>query len=286
MDSHGWQVVYDTVREADKDLPPHGRRKTYGDAQIVLMHLWAVAHDRPHAWACCADHYPPAVRPAQLPVPGHFSRRIRSGRCHLLLREVDRRLAGSSQPTPVSYIDARPLVVGPCSKDGHAKAGRIYGGFARGYKLHGIVTADGRMGWWCVTPLNVSEKRVAKVLMRRAPLGRWLLGDGNYDAAPLYEEAASHGCQLLTPLPKNAGGGHRRISPARQRAIELWQSGAAQPIHRQRGAVERYFGNQSSFGGGLAPLPAWVRTLPRVRNWVRGKLILYHVRLLLRRHAA
>lgn len=286
MDSHGWPRVYETVLEADKEVPPSGRTKRYGDAQIVIMYLWAVAHDRPQGWGCCPDSYPEAIRPAKLPVPGHFSRRIRSLRCQHLLREVERRLAFSERSTPVSFIDARPLVVGSCSKDHHAKPGRVYGGFARGYKVHGIVTEDGRMGWWYVTPLNVSETRVGKVLVRRAPLGAWLLGDGNYDAGALYDEADRRGCQLLTPLPENAGDGHRKPSPARQRAIELWRTGVAKPIHRQRGAVERIFGNQSSFGGGLAPLPAWVRTLPRVRNWVRGKLIIYQARLLLRRQVA
>jgi len=286
MDSHGWPRVYKTVLEADREVPPRGRTKTYGDAQIVIMYLWAVAHDRPQGWSCCPDSYPEAIRPAKLPVPGHFSRRIRSLRCQQLLREVERRLAFSERSTPVSFIDARPLVVGSCSKDPHAKAGRVYGGFARGYRVHAIVTEDGRMGWWYVTPLNVSEIRVGKVLVRRAPLGVWLLGDGNYDAGALYDEADRRRCQLLTPLSENAGDGHRKLSPARQRAIELWRTGVAKPIHRQRGAVERFFENQSSFGGGLAPLPAWVRTLPRVRNWVRGKLIIYHARLMLRRQVA
>ncbi|MDO8629097.1 MAG: hypothetical protein Q7R41_01280 [Phycisphaerales bacterium] len=134
--------------------------------------------------------------------------------------------------------------------------------------------------------MNVSETRVGKVLVRQAPLRAWLPGDGNYDAGALHDEAGRRGCPLLTPLPENAGVGHRKPSPARQRVLELWRTGVAKPIHRQRGAVERIFGNQSSFGGGLAPLPAWVRTLPRVRNGVRGKLVIYHARLLLRRRVA
>ncbi|MDO8629096.1 MAG: hypothetical protein Q7R41_01275 [Phycisphaerales bacterium] len=107
-----------------------------------------MAHDRPQGWCCCPDSYAEALRPAKLPVPGHFSRRIRSLRCQHVLQEVERRLAFSERTTPVSFIDARPLVVGSFSKDHHAQAGRVYGGFARGYKVHGIVTEDGRLGWW------------------------------------------------------------------------------------------------------------------------------------------
>jgi hypothetical protein len=45
---------------------------------------------------------------------------------------------------------------------------------------------------------------------------------------------------------------------------------------RQRLAVERAFGNCTSFGGGLAP---WVRRLHRVRLWVQAKLLIDALRI-------
>jgi hypothetical protein len=41
-----------------------------------------------------------------------------------------------------------------------------------------------------------------------------------------------------------------------------------------RSQVERYFGGLVSWGGGLAGLPAWVRTHRRVQRWVQAKLVL------------
>lgn len=283
MDSHGWRTVYAMIRSVDRMIPRTGRKKRYSDTLIVGMFLWAVGHDRPLCWGCRRSSYTSLFRPRRLPSVGQFSRRIRSGRCQQILEEVQDRMAEAEASSPVSFLDARPLVVGPCSKDADAKAGRVYGGFARGYKLHAIVSKDYRVRACRVTPLNVSEKRVAHMLVQNTTLNEWLLADGNYDVGSLYDLVARQGCQLLTPLPENAGCGHRRQSPARLRAVELWKSGVARTIHRQRSGVERTFGNQSSFGGGLAPLPAWVRTLPRVRNWVMGKLIIYHARLRVRR---
>ncbi len=285
MDCHGWRVVYAMIRSVDRAIPRTGRKKRYSDVLIVAMFLWAVEHDRPLCWACRRSSYASGFRPRRLPSVSQFSRRIRSPRCQWMLETVEERLGVVDLATPISMVDGRPLVVGACSKDRDARPGRVYGGFARGYKLHALVSQDARVRAWEVTSLNVSEKRVAMRLVPKVTLGDWLLGDGNYDKGSLYDLVAEQGCQLLTPLPRNAGRGHRRKSPARLRAAELWCSGVARPIHRQRGGVERCFGNQSSFGGGLAPLPAWVRTLPRVRNWVVGKLIIYHARLQIRRAA-
>lgn len=286
MDSHGWLVVYAALRAVDKLIPQTGRRKTYSDLLIVAMLLWAISHDRPQGWACRRSSYSGVFHPPRLPSQGHFSRRLRSERCQRLLEAVEQRLADADVPTLLSFLDARPLVVGACSTDGEAKPGRVCGGFARGYKLHAIVSDDLRVRAWCVTALNGSEPGAGEMLIARTSLGSWLLADGNYDSAALYDLASRQGCQLLTPLPKNAGEGHRPQSLARLRAVELWRWGVAEPIHRLRGGVERCFGQQSSFGGGLAPLPAWVRRLRRVQRWVAGKLIIYHARLRLRRPAA
>ena len=48
----------------------------------------------------------------------------------------------------------------------------------------------------------------------------------------------------------------------------------------QRNAIERRFGAWVSFGGGLGPLPAWVRRFSRVRNWVQAKILVAGARWL------
>ena len=55
---------------------------------------------------------------------------------------------------------------------------------------------------WEVTPLNTSEKVVARRLIPQLSGGGYLLADGNYDANPLYDLAGAEGYQLVTPLPQ------------------------------------------------------------------------------------
>ena len=285
MDSHVWRTVYQMIKVVDRSIPRSGRKPTYTDALIVSMYLWSVGHDRPLCWACRGEHYTSCFRPRKLPSVSQFCRRIQTSRCHRILQEVYNRLAETGLATGVSYLDARPFTVGACSKDRDARPGRIYGGFAKGYKLHALIAEDGRVSTWTVTSLNTSETRVAEELIASVrghlPLGI-VLADGNYDSGRLYDCVDACGGQLLTPLPKNAGYGHRPQSPSRLKAVRAWE-GVAGYVYRDRIAVERYFAQQSAFGGGLAPLPPWVRTLPRVRRWIGAKLIIYHARRTLRK---
>ena len=71
--------------------------------------------------------------------------------------------------------------------------------------------------------------------------------------------------------------------------LAVWQQipQQAQWIYRMRVHVEGTFSNLTRYGGGLGPLPAFVRRLDRVRRWVGAKIILYHLRLNQRQpHAA
>jgi hypothetical protein len=285
MDSHGWRFLYQTVREVARTLPRPLRQPQYSDVLIVMMLLWAAGHDRPMNWACQRKHYHGAFRPRRLPCAPQFSRRLRWERTEQLLTGVFRRLAEPEHITPLCFVDGKPLVVGSCSKDRDARAGRIYGGFARGYKIHVISTEDRRILCWSVEPLNVDERPVAAEMIRQLCLPALLLGDGQFDSNPLYVLTRECGGQLLTPVPTHAGQGHREQSPERLAAIAAWR-GIAGYVYRERIRVEQTFAHLTSFGGGLGPLPSWVRTLPRVRRWVGAKVILYHVRLKLRRPAA
>jgi hypothetical protein len=58
------------------------------------------------------------------------------------------------------------------------------------------------------------------------------------------------------------------------------ESGFGRALYRARTGIERSFGNATSFGGGLAPLPARVRGLARVRTWVWAKLLINAARIL------
>lgn len=271
MDSHVWRRVYQTVRSVDRSLPKRGRQKRYSDTLIVGMYLWSVWHDRPLSWAGDRAHYNGLFRPRMLPSVSQFCRRIKSSRCQEILQETYRRLARCEDHTAVSFIDGRPLVVGSCSKDVEAHPGRVYGGFARGYKLHALVTSDGRAVSWSVTSLNVSEKAVAAELIEDVRLCGFLVGDGNYDAGHLYDTVAAFQGRLLAVPREGAGGGHRRQSENRLASLFLWRR-VGKVMQKERAAVERFFGNQSMYGGGLGPLPAWVRTLERVRRWVGAKI--------------
>ena len=282
MDSHQWKTVYQAIRSADRSVSRQGRRKRYSDVLIVAIYIWSVGHDRPLCWACDRRNYASCFRPRQLPSISQFCKRIKTERCDAMLQQVHEELAGIAWMTELSFLDGRSLRVGSHSKDADAKSGPVSGGMAKGYKLHAWATQDGRIPVWSVTSLNASEKTVAAELLRYQWPGGLLLADSNYDAGWLYDRVDAHGGQLITPLPANVGGGHRPQSTARLRAASFWP-GLGRYVYRDRLAIERFFAHQSAFGGGLAPLPAWVRTLPRVRRWVGAKLIIYHARLRVRR---
>jgi hypothetical protein len=157
MDSRVWKKVYTTVRSLNRSVAKEGRRKQFSDVRIVGMHLWTVWHDRPLCWACDRTHYSTLFRPKTLPSVSQFCKRIKSTRCEQLLTKVYERLARVDARTFRCFLDARPLPVGPCSKDHQAKAGRVYGGFARGYKLHELAQDDGRTIVWSVMPLKAQR---------------------------------------------------------------------------------------------------------------------------------
>jgi len=285
MDSHVWREVYQTIRCVDRKIPSVGRRPKYSDALIVAMYLWSVAHDRPLCWACRRSSYGGCFRPRNLPSVSQFCRRIKTGRCEQILQRVHERIAHFEWPQDPSFIDGRALTVGPHSKDRDARSGSVSGGFARGYKLHVWAAPDGRIPVWSVMPLNVSEKKVAHEMLRYRNAEGLVLADGYYDSRAFYETVNADGGSLLTPLPKNAGKGHRWQSPSRNAAAAAWH-GIAGYVYRERNGVDRIFAHMSAFGGGLAGLPPWVRTLARVRRWVGAKLIIYHARWNIRRCVA
>jgi hypothetical protein len=199
-------------------------------------------------------------------------------------------LGGPLVPTALSYLDGKALPVGPTSKDPDARRGRTPGGFAKGYKLHAWATEDGRVPVWCVLALSAHEAVAARELLVPAMPDlsprALVLADGNYDDKALHAAVAARGGRLLA---RPRGWGRHRttrsaMGPARRQSLAVWgdRSGAGVParsVYRKRIAVERTFSSLCSCGGGLGPLPGWVRRLPRVRRWVGAKILLYHARL-------
>ena len=285
MDSHVWREVYQTIRRVDRGIPRLGRHPTYSDVLVVAMYVWSVAHDRPLCWACKRSSYGGCFRPRRLPSVSQFCKRLKSARCERILQAVHERTAHVEWEQEVSFLDGRALPVGPHSKDPDVRVGWKAGSFARGYKLHVWAAQDGRIPVWSVTPLNVNEKPVAHEMLRYRLADGLVLADGEYDSRDLYNLIAEDGGQFLTPLPRSAGQGHVPQSPVRNAAARAW-TGIAGYVYRERHGVERIFAHISAFGGGLAGLPPWVRTISRVRRWVGTKLIIYHARWNVRKNVA
>lgn len=292
MDRDAWKLTLAAVKRAARRLPRPARRFAFADWLVVAMYLWAVAHDRPQSWACVRAHYTSLFRPRKLPSVSQFNRRVACERTRQLLLLVHQDLGGTLVPTAISYLDGKALPVGPCSKDPDAKRGKVYKGFAKGYKLHAWVTEDKRIPLWAVTALNVHESHVARLMFTcefapRLSDRSLVVTDGNYDDHELHTDVAGSGGRLLPGM--RGLGQHpvtqRQMGPARRECVAAWGGEAAplaRMVHRRRIAVEQTFSGLCSRGGGLGPLPAWVRRLTRVRRWVGAKIILYHAHLRLR----
>jgi hypothetical protein len=274
-----WPILYRAlcaVSAADHQNGVH-----YQPRVIVAVLLWAALHDRPRSWACRPDHWDTTDRrPDHVPSPSTVSRRARTPEVADLLDRLGAHLRGNGPPAWTLIVDGKPLPVGHCSKD--PDAGAVPCG--RGYKLHALWGDRPVPEAWAVSAANQYEGAVAERLLERVSGKGFLLGDGNYEASRLYDAAARSCYQLLAPLdPQDNGRGHRYQSPHRLLAVHWFATGLAQDLLRGRGAIERRFGNTVAFGGGLGPLPAWVRRLGRVTLWVHCKILINAARIIRRR---
>ncbi len=285
MSSREWKSVYTTLKQLNRSLPRAKRKCTYSDPLIVAMYIWAVLHERPLCWAVQRISYNRIFRPRRLPSYSQFKRRVRTPRFGRMLEEVNAHLSQRTIPAPLMYVDGKALPVGPDSTDPEALAGRSGGSFRRGYKLHALATEDGRFVDHTITGLNACEKAQAHIMLQRTPLGAVVLGDGNYDDHKLYEAAVAGGAMFFAKPRKGAGRGHQPQSEARLASLRLCVDGQP-PQYQRRRDIERYFGQLTGFGGGLQPLPSWVRRRDRVQRWVTAKLTIYHARLKARKEVA
>jgi len=287
VDKNVWTVLRNAIRSAERSVPRLTRRPQFSDRLIVQMYFWTVAHDRPRNFATRRDNYASAFRPRRLPSYSQFCRRLHMSRVLAMIEHVHHRLATSPQPVNLAFIDGKAMPVSESSKDPDARTGRGHGKFSRGYKLHALATEDGRIPLFCVRPMNDAEPRVSReVILPQLRSGLVVIGDGNYDSKHLYEIVRERGSWFFAPPKKQPQKrtSWRRTNPARREAVEVWEKRPrlARSVYKLRTEIERIFSRLSCFGGGLAPLPAWVRRLDRVTLWVTAKIAIYHARLLLR----
>jgi IS5 family transposase len=271
-----WPLLYRLVREVGADFSQKHAR--YPPWAIACVLLWAAVHDRPLSWACDRRHWSTTrLRPAALPSPATLSRRLRGLAVGLLLRALEGRLRDAAPPGLVGCLDGKPLPVGGRS---HDPAARPKGPLGPGYKLHAVWDLRPAPAAWEVTAAGVGEAPVAERLVGRAAAGGYLLADGNYDSNALFDAAGGAGYQLVVPAwREGAGRGHRYQSPYRLRSIALAATAYGHELYALRGRIERSFGNAGGFGGGLGPLPPWVRGGHRVHCWVAAKLLINAARI-------
>jgi len=280
MEGELFCALYDIVQQEAK-LRSRAKGVCFSDVVIVLIFFWAVLHDRPICWACRRINWTREWAWLSLPSTATMSRRLKTLSCLMLIAALYHRLQAREESLCCCRrIDSKPLVVGGFSKDRDARRGYATGGLARGYKLsvawgHRVVPDT-----LIVAALNVSDQQCAiKLIDHLAEQNAtgYLLADATHDTNPTHQHAADKGFQLLAPRKKPGTGlGHSGHSPARLRSIELLEGPGpfGGEIYSLRAPIERSFGRLCSFGGGLQPLPSWVRRPRRVARWVIAKLII------------
>jgi Transposase DDE domain len=274
-----WPILYHALRAAS--AAEHRKKVRYQPWVIAAVLLWAAIHDRPRSWACVEGHWDTTdLRPDEVPSPSTVSRRARRAEVADLLDRLAERLRGDGPPAWELVVDGKPLPVGRCSKDPDARGTPM----GRGYKLHAVWGDRCLPEAWAVTAACEYEGAAAERLLAGVSGRGVLLADGNYEASRLYDAAADSGYQLLArPDGRDTGRGHRYQSEHRLLALRWFADGLGWALLRGRGAIERAFGNAGSFGGGLGPLPNWVRRLGRVTCWVHCKLLINAARIIRRR---
>lgn len=276
MERELWKVLYRLAQSCDN---PRfwWASEYYRDLVIVAVYFWAVVHDRPTSWACNPKNWPKdLLRKIPLPSQSTMSRRLWTTEVQRLIRNMEGYLMRLEGHGWVKVVDGKPLIIGTHSKDPDSEWGRAGRSYAKGYKLHAVFGRGPMPCQWEITPLNVGEPEVAARLIPALPWGGYLLGDKQYDSNPLHNIALETGFQLVAERKRPGTAlGHRQHSPGRLRSIDLLRNDFGKALYRYRDDIERRFGWLTNHGGGLAPLPNWVRRIHRVRCWVLAKLIIH-----------
>lgn len=206
-----------------------------------------------------------------------MSRRLHTTEVQRLLAQMERCMIAVEHVGFVMLVDGKPQAVSNCSKDPDARWGKARRGYAKGYKVHAIYGCGEMPLAWDVEPLNEAETPVAiRLLPSLGRGGGYLLGDRGYDSNQLHDAAMAAGYQLVAKkLRPGKGWGHCRHSPSRIRCFALLEQEFGQALLVFREQVERQFAWLGNHGGGLEPLPNWVRRIHRVREWIQAKLLIH-----------
>jgi hypothetical protein len=268
-----YQITMDVYRKTNL------KRVKFTDADIALIYLWAVLHDRPTCWSCNKKNWPIYYRRRALPAPSTMCRRLRKIGVQQLLRHTETFLINAVGRKICRWIDAKPLTVSGSTTDKQAGFGHAAGCMGKGYKLYAI--GDDKQGFvqWRICPMNYSEEVIARELINETDSEGYLVGDSAYDKNSLYEIAGRKAIRFFAPRRyKNSKGlGHHKHSRYRLSALVRLETPFVQDMLEYRDNIERMFGQLTSFGCGLKPLPSWVRGLFRVENWIRGKMIFFQI---------
>src|SRR6476660_3707742 len=106
MEGELWNEIYPVICTLGKRF--RSRRVQISNTTVILVHAWAVLHDRPISWACQPAHWPAPVRPAQLPSPATMSRRMRSIRVLQCLQAIESLMRDRLPRGLVKTVDAKP----------------------------------------------------------------------------------------------------------------------------------------------------------------------------------
>jgi hypothetical protein len=295
MERQLWPRLYRAVMAVANGSRPC--RAQFGDAAVVLTQVWAVLHDRPTCWACDADNWDAADEDQRPfldapPSPSTMSRRLRSLGVRQLLGCVQQAVADWFPRAMCCWMDSKALPVGGASGDPDALIGRGAGVRAKGYRLHILYNAGGAIIAWLLAPMNTNDAVPARDLLRTASaaaLWGYVAADGQYDGNALYDLAEAANTQLIAEPRRGddcKGLGHQRHSPHRLRGLALRKKPFGRDLLHARGGIERYFATAGNFGGGMGPLPNWVRRPRRVSIWIAIKLLIDAVRRAIKQRVA
>jgi hypothetical protein len=290
-----WSEVSAIIGQIDRKFLDNPRY-THATACIVRCHFWSVLNNAATYWACDRRNWAGVKAPDPLPDQSTLSRRLRSTLFRQFMQLLESRLAYLPDAgTIFKSLDGKPLPVAMHSKDRDATFGRGAGQKARGYKLH-TVWAGGSMPLaWRVAPLHKDEREMAPRMFKQlSHLPGYVVADKNYDSNKLFDQAAMVNNHLICPrrYGNKKGLGHHRHSPHRLRSRELLEDPTRKltrfgpRLMKNRGSIERKFGNAVSFTGGLNGLPPWVRRYGRVQRWVWAKLLINAARIRIKRRKA